>query len=77
MRKINLIAIFTALFLTFVIGMQPVSASTNHLLVLNTKKNTMGYYMNYKFVKTTRSEKYEQRLLTVSLIFAEVMLQRR
>ena len=52
MRKINLIAIFTALFLTFVIGMQPVSASTNHLLVLNTKKNTMGYYMNYKLVKT-------------------------
>ena len=42
MRKINLIAIFTALFLTFVIGMQPVSASTNHLLVLNTKKKYNG-----------------------------------
>ena len=52
MKKTNLIAIITALFFTFVIGMQPVSANTNHLLVLNTKKNTMGYYVNYKMVRT-------------------------
>ena len=35
MKKTNLIAIITALFFTFVIGMQPVSAATNYLLILN------------------------------------------
>ncbi|CEH35632.1 L,D-transpeptidase family protein [Romboutsia lituseburensis] len=52
-RKISkLIAVMLTLCLVLMNGVQPAEAASNHLLIVNTKKNTLGYYVNRELVKT-------------------------
>lgn len=54
-RKISkLIAVMLTLCLVLMNGVQPAEAASNQLLIVNTKKNTLGYYVNRELVKTFR-----------------------